>query len=223
MYKPQEIYKILNINRDKYKDFVKKKVFAPEIKAEKYQTQQFTEGDLKKLKKIILLTKLGLTCSDICKIQTNELTLEDAISQRKTKIIADMKRKRNSLTLAEEFLSGKRAYDTIDSDEFWEEISFREAAGEEFIDMIEEDIISFERNLICPNCKQNNTYDLEDYLYNESSVECPMGYDTTYYFDSEDTCTCQNCKKIIRISGWIREYPTGAYDSEEIEVIIINK
>ena len=39
-----------------------------------------------------------------------------------------------------------------------------------------------------------------------------------YSFDSEENYECLMCHKIFSISGWIREYPIGAYDSEEIYV-----
>lgn len=47
-------------------------------------------------------------------------------------------------------------------------------------------------------------------------LEC--GEDIVYYFDSEDVYECPKCGTIIQIKGWIREYPLGAYDSEEINV-----
>lgn len=37
-----------------------------------------------------------------------------------------------------------------------------------------------------------------------------------YSFDSEDNYRCPECGTAIRIEGWIREYPIGAYDSEDI-------
>jgi hypothetical protein len=30
---------------------------------------------------------------------------------------------------------------------------------------------------------------------------------------------CPKCGRLIRISGWIREYPIGGYDSEDIDVV----
>ena len=43
-----------------------------------------------------------------------------------------------------------------------------------------------------------------------------MGPDMVYYFDSTDALCCDFCKKNIKIVGWIREYPIGAIDSEDI-------
>ena len=45
-----------------------------------------------------------------------------------------------------------------------------------------------------------------------------MGPDAVHSFDSEANCECPYCGKILHIEGWIREYPIGAFDSEEIDV-----
>lgn len=45
-----------------------------------------------------------------------------------------------------------------------------------------------------------------------------MGPDIVYSFDSEDNYRCPECGTLIHIKGWIREYPIGAYDSEDISI-----
>ena len=45
-----------------------------------------------------------------------------------------------------------------------------------------------------------------------------MGPDAVHSFDSETSCTCPYCGKVLHISGWIREYPLGTLDSEGIDV-----
>ena len=44
-----------------------------------------------------------------------------------------------------------------------------------------------------------------------------MGEEITYNFDWE-SYECCNCGKIIHISGYICEYPVGAYNYEDITV-----
>ncbi len=39
-----------------------------------------------------------------------------------------------------------------------------------------------------------------------------------YSFDSEECQEYPEFGKLVRVSGWIREYPMGAYDSEDIDV-----
>jgi len=45
-----------------------------------------------------------------------------------------------------------------------------------------------------------------------------MGPDLVYSFNSEDCYECPECGHTLKIEGWIREYPMGAYDSEDIKV-----
>lgn len=43
------------------------------------------------------------------------------------------------------------------------------------------------------------------------------------YFDSEQKYECPECGRVIRIFGWKREYPIGAFDSEEIDVELVEE
>lgn len=50
-----------------------------------------------------------------------------------------------------------------------------------------------------------------------------MGDDVIYSFDSRYKCRCPYCGKVLYATGWIREYPTGVLDSEEINVDTIEE
>ena len=78
--------------------------------------------------------------------------------------------------------------------------------------------VSLVRSVECPHCHTEQEIDLEDYVYNESSDEreSGMGPDIVYSFDTNEYFECSYCGKVFRVSGWIREYPMGAYDSEDI-------
>ena len=97
-----------------------------------------------------------------------------------------------------------------------------EQAGFEFEDAYYQELSNrvFLHEIECPYCGEAQDIDLEDYLLGTSSYEKEhgMGPDVVYEFDSEDNCKCQFCEKVISITGWVREYPTGAWDSEDITV-----
>ena len=80
--------------------------------------------------------------------------------------------------------------------------------------------VSLERAIKCPHCGHEENVDLEDFMYDESSYEKEngMGPDLVYSFNSEDCYECPECGHTLKIEGWIREYPMGAYDSEDIKV-----
>lgn len=91
-------------------------------------------------------------------------------------------------------------------------------------DMTESDEIdeglSFVRTIQCPECNTEFEVDLAEYVYDVSGFEKDngMGPDAVHSFDSESNCKCPYCGKVLNITGWIREYPIGTLDSEEINI-----
>ena len=83
--------------------------------------------------------------------------------------------------------------------------------------------ISLLRTIECPDCGIQFEEDLEEYVIDVSSFEKDngMGPDAVHTIDSEASCECPYCGKILHITGWIREYPLGALDSEEIDVNLL--
>lgn len=78
------------------------------------------------------------------------------------------------------------------------------------------DHISLKRIVDCPHCGSPNRIDLSDDC-SESSNKRQMGEEILYEFDTSD-CECSSCGKPFRVSGYISEYPVGAFDSEEIKI-----
>lgn len=224
--RPKEIQEKLGIDADRIKLFKREGIFFPENPPSGNRGTNYTETDLENLRLIVVLTKSGLTCSDIRKMQDGECTLEEAIVSRKNNIEAEIARKQNSLSLLAELLDDKADFETFETDHYWDVIARREAAGEEFIDI--EDMygcrpVSLIRRICCPNCGEEYEVDLEDYMYDQSSDEKEngMGPDIVYSFNSEDSYECPDCGTVIQIEGWIREYPVGAFDSEDINVGVL--
>lgn len=220
--RPKEVQEKLGIDAERIKLYKKEGVFAPENPPSGNKSTNYTDVDCENLRLLVVLTKSGLTCSDIRKLQDGDLTLEEAIIARQRSIDADIARKKNSLELLAELLVDKADFETFQTDRYWDIIQKREAAGEEFIDL--EDMygyqpISLIRVVACPHCQNRQEVDLEDFVYDESSSEKEngMGPDMLYSFDSEDNYECQFCHVKFRLSGWVREYPVGVYDSDRID------
>lgn len=221
--RPKEIQKKLGIDADRIKLFKREGIFFPENPPSGNRSTNYTETDCGNLRLLVVLTKSGLTCSDIRKLQDGEWTLKEAIVSRKQSIDAEIARKRNSLSLLSELLDDKEEFETFKTFHYWNIITKKEAAGEEFIDienMYGYRPVSFIRNIHCPHCGEEYEVDLEDYLYDQSSDEREngMGPDIVYSINSEDNFKCPKCGKALQIEGWIREYPVGAYDSEDINL-----
>ncbi len=224
----KEVTKMLGINRERIKYFKKQGVFIPEKSIADSKNAEYTEGDVEVLRKLVVLTKSGLTCGDIMKVQDGDWTLQEAIIERRRIIEEEMKRMRGSLLLSEELLENDVQYDSMVTDYFWNEIQQREQAGEEFIDvnnMYDYRAVSLIRTVKCPHCSGKQEVNLEEYMWDETSNESrfddDMGADLVYSFDTEDNHECEKCGRLFQVEGWIREYPIGAYDSENIEVHLI--
>ena len=212
----KEVCEMLGINNDRLKYFKKRGVFVSETSRAGY-----TAKDIDRLKQLVVLTKSGLTCDDIKNIDLGVISFAKAVEQRR-KILEDKLSQINgALSLSAELLEAGVEYNSIPSDYYLAEITRREREGEEFMEF---DDWKFELEMIedikCPNCGAEDIVDLEDYVYSESSYEKEngMGPDSVKYFDSEQSYECPECGKVIRISGWKREYPLGAFDSEEVDV-----
>lgn len=211
----KDINQILEINRENIKYFKKKKVFVQESA----QPGFYTDRDVENLQRLVVLRKAGMTCDDIKKVQNGEVTLAKAISERSQILEEKMDQIRGALRLSEEMLQCHVQYDSLDTKTYWMNILQRERDGEKFMD-IDEEVwkIDFVRDVKCPYCGFEQEIDLEDYLVDTSSFEKEhgMGPDMVYTIDSEGNHVCPICGKLFRISGWIREYPIGAYDSDEV-------
>lgn len=77
------------------------------------------------------------------------------------------------------------------------------------------DGISLQRVVDCPHCGARNRIDVEEESTITSS-ERQMGAETLYEFDFLEYCSA--CGKGFRVSGYISEYPSGAFNYEEINV-----
>lgn len=222
--RPKEIQEKLGIDAERIKLFKRDGIFKPEHPPVGNKATDYTETDFKNLQRIVVLTKAGLTCADIRKLQIGEVNLEQAIRERKQYINDELERKRNALKMLDNILDDSAEFEAFQTQHYWDFISEKEADGEEFIDI--EDMqygyrsVSMERAVKCPHCGHEENVDLEDFMYDESSYEKEngMGPDLVYSFNSEDCYECPECGNTLKIEGWIREYPMGAYDSEDIKV-----
>ena len=80
------------------------------------------------------------------------------------------------------------------------------------------DGISMRRVIKCPHCGAAIAIDLADYSTGDFESERQMGAEIQHCFDCEDY-KCAVCGHTFRVEGYINEYPVGAYNFEEINVM----
>lgn len=130
-----EVTKLLGINRDRIKYYRKQGVFEPENAPIGNKSPEYTQADIDRLKTLIVLTKAGLSCGDIKKIQCGGWTMSDALLARKQSILCEIRRMQGSLSLASELMDRNAEYANMDTNFYWDLIAQKEAAGLDFIDV----------------------------------------------------------------------------------------
>lgn len=130
-----EVTKLLGINRDRIKYFRKQEVFEPEHPPVGNKSPEYTQTDIDNLKTLVILTKAGLSCGDIRKIQTGEWTMSQALSERKQMLLSEIQRMQGSVSLVSELLNDKVDYQTMNQDFYWNLIARKEAEGMDFVDV----------------------------------------------------------------------------------------
>ena len=216
----KEIASLLNCDNrrlcERLKYYKKQGVFKPEGTVVKGKTD-YTMKDLDSIKELEVLTKSGISCGNIKKIQAGECSLDYIIADTITSLNNQIERAKSSIALLQMMSDDNVQFDSFPADKYWSYVSQKEDTGEVFMDIdYEYDSIKFLRSIVCPYCGVQNEVDFEDYIFNQCSDENGMGPDIVYSFDSEDGFECCECRKPIRLHGWIREYPIGAFHSEEI-------
>lgn len=135
--KTAEVTALLGINRDRIKYFRKQGVFEPEQPGEDTAID-YTENDVKKLMVLIVLTKAGLSCGDIRRMQEGEWTLAQAAEARQFLIEGEFRRMQGSMELLSDFLAQGAQLEDLDVARYWELLAQREAEGQEYIDIMQE-------------------------------------------------------------------------------------
>lgn len=121
--RPKEIQEKLGIDAERIKLFKREGIFKPEHPPVGNKATDYTEADFKNLQRIVVLTKSGLTCGDIKKLQAGEIDLEQAIRERKQYINDELERKRNALKMLDNLLDDSAEFDTFQTQHYWDIIS----------------------------------------------------------------------------------------------------
>ncbi len=128
--KIKELENLLSIPRSNIRFYEKQGLFCPERQDNNYR--EYTEQDIKELKKIIVFRKMGLTVEEIKLIKSGELTFSEAISNTKQRLEAELEQLNGSLNLVKQISKENSSFDDIDVNKHWDNI---EKSGEKFVDI----------------------------------------------------------------------------------------
>lgn len=180
----KDITDALGITRERIKYYKKEGVFVPENPVVNGKTE-FTDRDFENLKRLVILTKSGLSCADIKKVQTGAKSLREVINDRQNAIREEIERMTGSLALSEELFTSDVQYDSMPTEEYWQFIKRKEQAGEIFMDIDDGYYpVSLSRDIRCPHCGKIAAVDLDDFVYDQSSDENENGMGRTLFIAS---------------------------------------
>ena len=224
--KAKQIEEMYGITSQKIKDYKKAGVFNSASVASIGKAIDYSTEEVETLVKINILGKAGLTVKDIGEIQNGTCTLQHAFFNRYHVIEEKIKQYNNSLALLQNFINQGFTYEGFPAMQQWNVIRANMENGLHYFDEFEDEVFDFEyfddfiRTIECPYCHNKITVELSDYQYDTSSCgkNDDRGFGCVHHFDSGEKIVCGKCGIIINVSGWIREYPLGVFDSEHIEV-----
>lgn len=127
--RPKEFCEALHISENVIKKYKKEGLFFPEHPSEGNRATDYTKTDMQNLKKLLVLSKAGLTCSDLKRLQGSETRLQEALKARRAVINDKMKKMRNSLDMLVTLLDDKADFNDFQTEHYWNDIAEKEAAG----------------------------------------------------------------------------------------------
>lgn len=141
--KIKELENLLSVSRSNIRFYEKQGLFSPERKDNNYR--EYTEQDIKVLKKIIIFRKMGFTVEEIKLIQNDELPFAEAITNAQQRIEDEIEQLNGSLKLIKQVAKENSSFDEIDFNEHWYAINESEKSGEKFVDICK-DFLELELN-----------------------------------------------------------------------------
>lgn len=129
-----EVEERLGIPKATIRFYEKTGLICPDRRSNNYR--EYSEEDVLQLQNIVILRKLGISVEDIIKIQNEEMTLQQAVNSNIRQLEAQIEQLKGSLRLSK--LISQEGEEQLDTDRYWNLIQEQEAAGESFVDVIDD-------------------------------------------------------------------------------------
>lgn len=141
----KEVEKVLDIPRATVRFYEKEGLIDPQREDNGYR--DYKDEDIDKLKKIIVLRKIGLAVSDIEDIFDGVKAMPDVLADNITKLEKQMEELKGAMTVCKKMEASKVELATFDTEKYWSIIVEEEKNGHAFMD-IAKDIARLEKRVI---------------------------------------------------------------------------
>lgn len=141
----KEVEKVLDIPRATVRFYEKEGLIEPKRGENGYR--DYNDEDMDKLKKIIILRKIGVAVSDIESIFEGVKAMPDVLADNITKLEKQMEELKGAMIVCHKMEAAKVELATFDAENYWSIIVEEEKNGHSFMD-IAKDIVQTEKRVI---------------------------------------------------------------------------
>ncbi len=139
--KIKEVEELLSVSRANIRFYEKEGLLTPNRETNNYR--DYSEENIKELKKIILFRKLGFTIEEIKKLQKGEINLKEASADNIARLESEIESLKGALNLTQKLADEQTDFDAIDENHYLEILSAEENQGAKFADILK-DYLTFE-------------------------------------------------------------------------------
>ena len=137
----KEVEKILSVSRANIRFYEKEGLICTERKANNYR--DYSEENLRELKKIIIFRKLGFSIAEIKQLQSGELELQDAAEANILRLEEEIEKLRGALAVTQSVAKEKATFELFDGERYWNILEEEEKNGGGFAEILH-DYLMFE-------------------------------------------------------------------------------
>ena len=141
--KIKAVEELLGLSRANIRFYEDKGLLSPDRSGNRYR--EYSEADIERLKKIIILRKMGVSLEDISAIINRKAELNEVLQKRSGELQAEIEQLGGALALCDRLVESGVSIDTLDEAACMETIEKAEAEGKTFVDICK-DYIEFEEN-----------------------------------------------------------------------------
>lgn len=141
----KEVEKILEIPKATIRFYEKEELVKPQRGSNTYR--EYTEADVERLRKIIVLRKIGMPVGQIKNLFDDTVSLQNALSENIADLHKQMQELEGALKICEIMQKKEETMVTLDENYYWEVIHEEEQAGNRFFEILG-DVIHFEKKVV---------------------------------------------------------------------------
>lgn len=140
----KEVEQYLEVPRATVRFYEKEGLIRPERSGNGYR--DYSEADVKKLRKIIVFRKLGMSLTDIEDVLDGAKPLSEAVAENIANLEKQIEELKGALFVCHKLQEEKEELETFEVEKYWNVIAEEEKKGNRFLD-IAKDMVRFEKTI----------------------------------------------------------------------------